>query len=209
MKKGKFFVFEGIDGSGKTFQVNEFAKRLKRTGVDVVATKEPWYEDSIGTLIKKALYDKKESMDVRTMQLLYVANRSNHVTKVVSPAIAAGKTVVCSRYWMTTAVYGNAFFKEYSIDMKYFIKINEIFPTPDAVFYIDVNPKEAYRRLSLQRQLTDRFEKLNVIKTQSEKYRELEAIYKKNKIGAWANINGNQEKEKVSDEIMRYYGRLK
>ena len=208
MANGKFFVIEGTDGSGKSSLVKEFVKRLKKTGLDVIATEEPWYKDNVGGLIKKALYDKRESMDVRTLQLLYVANRSNHVNAVVEPGIRAGKTVVSSRYWMSTVVYGSSFSKDPNFDMDYLIKVNEIFIKPDAVFYIDVNPREAFRRLSLQRHLTDRFEKQELIRTQYEKYKKLETIYKKAG-GVWINIDGNQDKEKISDEIMLKYSRIK
>lgn len=206
MKRGKFFVIEGIDGSGKSYQTKEFATRLRSIGVDVIATEEPWLEDNIGAMINKALYDKREQLDVRTLQLLYIANRSNHLHRLIEPAILSGKTVVSSRYWMSTAVYGGAFSHDPYFDMKHFIRINEPFVKPDAVFYISVKPEEAYRRLARQRHLTDRFEKLELIKTQSEGYAELEKIYRYK--GVWININGNQEKGKVTDEIMRNYGRI-
>ena len=206
MKKGRFLVIEGIDGSGKSYQATEFGRRLRNIGVDAIVTEEPWLEDSIGTLIKKALYDKRESLDIRTLQLLYIANRSNHLHRVVEPAISSGKTVITSRYWMSTAVYGGMFSTDPYFDMKHFVHINEPFMKPDAVFHISVKPEEAFRRLAKQRRLTDRFEKLELIRKQSEGYSELEKIYKYK--GVWININGNQEKKEVTDEIMRNYGRI-
>src|SRR5271155_2715890 len=98
MKRGRFFVIEGIDGSGKTYQTEEFARRLRNVGIDVITTEEPWLDDSIGNMINKALYDKKESLDVRTLQLLYIANRSNHLHRLIEPAVNSGKTVISSRY---------------------------------------------------------------------------------------------------------------
>jgi len=206
MRRGKFFVLEGIDGSGKSYQTTEFTHRLKNAGVDAIATEEPWLDDSIGAMINRALFDKKEATDVRTLQLLYIANRSNHLHRLIEPAINSGKTVVCSRYWMSTAVYGGMFSHDPYFDMKHFVMINERFLRPDAVFFISLKPEEAFRRLAKQRRLTDRFEKLESIKSQAEGYAELEKIYKYK--GVWININGNQEKAKVTDELMRNYGRI-
>jgi dTMP kinase len=207
LNKGKFFVIEGIDGSGKTYQSEAFANMLRKQKVDVVLTEEPWYTDRTGKMIKEALHDQKESLDISTLQLLYIANRSNHVENVIKPALDEGKTVVCSRYWMSTVVYGIAFGNDPNLNMEYYIRINEIFPKPTAVFYIDVNPQEAYRRITSERGVVDLFEKLEKIEKQYAMYSKLEQVLKPH--GVWINIDGNKEKDAVTAQIMDGYNSIK
>ncbi|MGI0100832.1 MAG: dTMP kinase [Candidatus Micrarchaeaceae archaeon] len=203
MRKGRFFVIEGVDGSGKSTQADNFTRMLRRNGIDAVLTEEPWYEDSIGKQIKNGLFDGK-SLSAATIQLLFVANRSNHVEKVIDPALELGKTVVCSRYWMSTAVYGSAFCNGTKFDMKYFMGINSVFTKPDAVFFMDVAPETAYKRLERHGKKLDRFEKLEFIKIQDRKYNELKRLYR----GLWINIDGQKDAELVTKKMFDKYRRI-
>ncbi len=205
MKKGKFIVFEGIEGSGKSFQSKEVYNALLKKGEDVILTTEPWEDDEIGKLIRRELKDKKDGISVRTLQFLYVANRSNHVEKFIVPNIENGKTIISDRYWMSTVAYGSTFIKGPEGELDYFLGINRKFLIPDIVFYIDVEPEEAHRRIVDRGAAKERFDKLDSLKLLRHKYIELAESYD----GTWITINGNNEKSKVTEEIMMHLDKIK
>lgn len=98
--QGYFIAFEGLDGSGKSTQIELLASSLRELGHDVVVTGEPGGTD-LGDEIRSLLLDGYE-MSARTETLLFLANRSNHVERVIRPALEAGKIVICSRYTGST-----------------------------------------------------------------------------------------------------------
>ncbi len=212
MEDGKFIVFEGIEGSGKSVQTKEFYKFLLSRGKEAIMTEQPWEEDAIGRLIREELKDKTDAISVITLQFLFIANRSNHVEKLIEPSLKAGKTVITDRYWMTTAAYGSAFSKETDIDMNYFMAIHKVFPKPDVIFFIDVDPDTAYERITergVQRSITggvkrERFDKLDTLKLLHHNYKKLEKKYD----GLWININGNRDRETINKEIIKRYDEL-
>ena len=100
-----FITFEGIDGCGKSTQLSRFAKTLKETGISLVVTKEPGGTE-IGQAIREILLHVDNNHIVPLAELfLYEADRAQHVSEVIKPALEAGKWVVCDRYFDATTVY--------------------------------------------------------------------------------------------------------
>jgi dTMP kinase len=105
MKRGLFITFEGLDGSGKTTQIKLLYDYLKKRGLDVVTAIEPGGTE-IGRKIRKVLLDKdNHEMSYKTETLLFLASRAELVSKVVSPALSKGRTVICDRFFDSTIVY--------------------------------------------------------------------------------------------------------
>jgi dTMP kinase len=103
---GKLIVIEGADGSGKTTQVRLLAERLGRANITHVVTAEPTRApEPVGDLIRSALTGQVTIRDSRAMQLLYAADRLEHVASVIEPALKRGEIVVCDRYDLSTIVY--------------------------------------------------------------------------------------------------------
>ncbi|BBO72019.1 thymidylate kinase [Desulfosarcina alkanivorans] len=100
-----FITLEGIEGSGKTTQMRTIARWLTTAGRDFLTTREPG-GTPIGTQIRSVLLNP-ENRDLAPMAelLLYVADRVQHLETAVRPALAAGKVVVCDRYFDATLVY--------------------------------------------------------------------------------------------------------
>ncbi len=152
--RGRFVTFEGIDGAGKSTQIEFVADRLRGRGLTVVVTREPG-----GTEIGEALRELvlHRSMSARTETLLVFAARAQHVEQVIAPALSAGRWVVCDRFTDATYAYqsGGRGVPEAAIEALE----RWVHPDlqPDLTFLFDVAPDVAAQRLSAARP-ADRFE---------------------------------------------------
>ncbi|OIN95425.1 MAG: dTMP kinase [Deltaproteobacteria bacterium CG1_02_45_11] len=100
-----FITFEGIEGSGKTTQIRHVVEFLESKGRACVTTREPGGTKT-GKRIRAILLDpESKDMDPLTELLLYMADRAQHIKEFINPSLAAGKTVLCDRYYDATVVY--------------------------------------------------------------------------------------------------------
>ena len=102
---GRVFVtFEGLDGSGKTTQVELLAKQLREEGRDVVTTREPGGSE-LGEQIREVLLHRAEDIVPWAEAALFAAARAQLVEKVVLPALERGADVLCDRYIDSSLAY--------------------------------------------------------------------------------------------------------
>lgn len=108
-ERGKFIVFEGVDGSGTTTLTNYIGDKIEtKFGKNsVVKTFEPSKLD-IGVFLRKILQGKKTVGSDLSMAYLFMADRADHTSRIILPAIENGKHVVCDRYYVSTLVYQSA-----------------------------------------------------------------------------------------------------
>ena len=100
-----FITFEGIEGCGKTTQVERLAKRLKKLDIPLITTLEPG-GTTIGKSIREILLDSNNrNLSPLTELLLYAADRAQHVEEVIKHAMDQGKWVICDRFFDATVVY--------------------------------------------------------------------------------------------------------
>ena len=103
--EGIFLTFEGIEGCGKTTQMRRLAETLAAQGVPVLTTLEPG-EGPLGRRIREDLLaHHSEPLDPTAELMLYLADRAQHVSRVLLPALKAGKVVLCDRYTDSTLAY--------------------------------------------------------------------------------------------------------
>ena len=115
-KKGKFIVFEGIDGSGKSTQADRLVRYLKSKNIKAVVTNEPQSDRPVGMLIRQAL-KKQISFDEKTIALLFAADRLDHIQRI-SEKLDEGFWVVCDRYYFSSFAYNDtALNKEWIISV--------------------------------------------------------------------------------------------
>ena len=148
-----FIVFEGIDGAGLTTHATLTEKFLQRMGFKVLLTKEPT-DGLIGGLIRAALR-KEWTADPATLQLLFAADRSRHVKKVIKPALKKGVHVISDRYLFSSLAYGSL-----NLSVEWLKTVNSPFPLPDITFLLDISPEEAVKRIKGERFAVELFEEI-------------------------------------------------
>ncbi|MGH3666576.1 MAG: dTMP kinase [Egibacteraceae bacterium] len=149
---GVFVTFEGVEGSGKSTQVKALVAALEAEGRDVVITREPG-GPPVAERIREVLLDPNaEAMSPRTEALLYAAARAEHVERVVAPALAEGKVVVCDRYVDSSLAY-QGFARELGdADVAEINRwgVNGILP--DVVVLLDIDAEEGLSRMARRAQ---------------------------------------------------------
>ena len=151
--KGKFIVLEGIDGCGKTTQINALYKWLPNSGLinknrNLIKTREPG-GSSIGREIRNMILNnnnKLNSPSILTELLLYSADRAEHISKVILPALQNGNWIICDRFSGSTLAY-QGYGRKIDIDI---IKTLENIVCknikPDLTFYLEISPEESILR---------------------------------------------------------------
>ncbi|MFQ6129407.1 MAG: dTMP kinase [Candidatus Hadarchaeaceae archaeon] len=150
--KGKFISIEGIDGCGKSTHVKLLAKWLRSHGRRVVITDEPT-NDVIGRVIKRVLRGELK-LPIAAEALLFAADRVQHISDVIEPALKAGKVVLNERYVYSSLAYQSA----RGLPTNWISSINKYAIRPDLGILIDVPAKIAFARIKSSRRL-DEFER--------------------------------------------------
>ena len=157
MKKGLFIVFEGCEGAGKSTVVKRLYEYLKSTNVDTIVTREPG-GGSISEQIREVIVSKENTdMTLITEILLYAASRNQHIHDIIKPALEAGKVILCDRFVDTSIVYQG--FVGGGLDIVGVInKIAIEDVVPDAIIYLDIDPKIGLDRIAKNNRETNRFD---------------------------------------------------
>ncbi len=104
-QRGKFLSFEGLDGCGKSTQLEKLAAALCRQGIEPVTTREPGGTD-IGERIRAVLLDSRTArLEAHAEMALMFASRAQLIAQVIAPSLAAGKWVLCDRFTDSTEAY--------------------------------------------------------------------------------------------------------
>ncbi|MDC1068006.1 dTMP kinase [Candidatus Kapabacteria bacterium] len=150
-----FISFEGIDGAGKTTQIELLKNYLFKMGVEFISIREPG-----GTLlaekIRTILLDPEISMPDRAELLLFEAARADLIDKVIKPNLEKGKIVICDRFYDSTTAYqsyGRGIDFEKTLDLHEFT-VNNIHP--DKTIFLNISLEESARRIRSKRK--DRME---------------------------------------------------
>ena len=202
-KKKSFFVtFEGIEGSGKSFQSKKLYKSIKKEKLPVILTREPGGSNTAEKIRKIILDDyfhqgSKEEFDRYTDTLLYLASRNEHIINKIKPAILKRKIIICDRFIDSTIayqVYGKGVNKNL-VDSVHKYVLGHI--RPDLTFVLKVNISAALRRLKKRKRKNryDKFSKEFYVKAQNSFIK----IAKKNKKKYFVldNSRDSNETEKI------------
>jgi dTMP kinase len=155
---GCFIVFDGIDGCGKSTQIERAVKRLERDGCMVVVTREPGGTAIAEKIREIILSPEQVEMYAECELLLYGAARAQHVREKIIPSLKKGAVVLCDRFDLATFAY-QGFGR--SLSMPLLEKINTIATgglAPDLTFVFDIDVSTAMQRLSTMNKNRDRME---------------------------------------------------
>lgn len=152
---GRFLVFEGPDGSGKSTQFRRFSGACQEAGLTVCEVREPG-GTYVGERIRRVLLDHAdEDICLRTEMLLYMASRAQLVEHRIRPALAAGQLVLADRYVSSTLAYQGAAGGLPVEEIRAVAAVATGGLTPDLTVIFDVDTATASSRLS---PLLDRME---------------------------------------------------
>ena len=151
---GRFITFEGIDGAGKSTHLPRCAQWLRARGIPVIVTREPG-----GTELAETIRDwfLHRPTDPQTETLLAFAARSDHLERLIRPALAAGQWVVCDRFTDSTVAYQGAGRQIGAARVEQLEQWLHPDLEPDRTYLFDLQPEEAARRRAKAR-AADRFE---------------------------------------------------
>ena len=151
-----FITFEGIEGSGKSSLIAQLKKYFKSSKLEAFFSKEPGGTD-LGKEIRKILLNPKHSFDPTSELLLLLADRAEHVQKIIRPNLQKNKLIFCDRYLDSTLAYqGSGRNLDKKIIKEMFKALD--FPIPDLTILLDV-PVQIGLSRARKRNKLDRFEK--------------------------------------------------
>jgi dTMP kinase len=154
-----FITFEGIDGCGKSTQISRFEKTLKEKGIPSVVTREPG-GTKIGQAIRKTLLDLDNAHMAPLAELfLYAADRAQHVSEVINPALEAGKWVISDRYFDATTVYQGVVLGRHEKLIEQLNREATLGCKPDITFLLDCPAEVGLERRAKRGKKRDRFER--------------------------------------------------
>ncbi len=155
-KKGYLIVFEGIDGTGKSTQLQLLADFLKNKGYSVIKTREPT-DGQYGRQIRDLYLNRKQVSLAEELEL-FLADRREHVDKILNPELTRGTVILCDRYYLSTAAYQGAA----GLSPSDIFDKNSFAPVPDLALLFT-----APTRIGIDRITTGRGETLNDFEQES------------------------------------------
>ena len=204
-KKSLFIVFEGIEGSGKSYLSKKLYRVLIRKGLQVVLTREPGGTKRAEKIRKIILNDyflkkNKEKFHKYTDTLLYLAARNEHLENKIKPALSRKKIVICDRFVDSTfayQVYGKGVNKKF-IDNIHKQILDRV--KADITFVLKVNINKALQRLK-KRKIKNRYDKFSK-KFYNKAQKAFIRIAKKNKKNYYIFDNSKNDK-KIEKNILK------
>ena len=160
-KKGYFISFEGIDGSGKSTQIQRLANFLKTLDFDVITTREPGGSKGGEEIRNLLLQGNVDRWSAETEILLFTAARRDHLERIILPALEEGKIVICDRFTDSTRMYQGM----RGANLRNLVDtLNEkvINFDPDLTIIIDINPEISLKRAKSRKTVEERFEDFGV-----------------------------------------------
>lgn len=197
-KRGKFIALEGIDGSGKSTQIENLIPVILGMHENVIATREPYDEpeNEVGFKIRQILLGEEENPGYLELQKMFVEDRRWHMENLVIPALESGNHVLCDRYKASTYAYhrskGGTFDEVSSWHDSSHIDA-------DLTILVRIPVRVSLERLGARKGTQELFDKEESIKAVHSAYDEL--LFEKH-VPNFRAVNGEQVAEAVSVDIL-------
>lgn len=196
--RGRFIVFEGIDGSGKSTQIKLLADRITEFNLKLHVTREPT-DNILGVIIRQMFRGEVEG-DNKTIAALFVADRMDHLVNSKYGIVAQlndGVNVLSDRYYFSSYAYHSDY-----IDMDWVVQANKInadILRADLTIYLEINPIDSLNRVFARGQQLDIYENANKLRSVHENYLKSFRQYGRNE--NIAIINANRDQQVIADDI--------
>ncbi|MDR1256020.1 MAG: dTMP kinase [Puniceicoccales bacterium] len=201
---GNFVTFEGIEGCGKSTQIQLLAEWLISMGQRVVLTREPGGTE-LGERIRMLLKagDVGKHFSAKAELLLFEASRAQHVEEKILPALAHGDSVLCDRFLDSSTVYQGVARKIPPPDVALLNSFAAANLLPDLTIIVDITPEESVKRLLKRGGQIDRIEGESV-----KFFKDVRSGYLAMAEGdpRFLVVNGDQSISNIHGEIRREYG---
>ena len=203
--KGKFIVFEGIDGSGKTTQAKLLAKKLADAGREVYLTAEPTAYPT-GVALRQALGGKVKKTECE-MAAMFVEDRiahNTHPTDGITALIDRGVDVICDRYYYSTLAYQGQ-----TTDYGWVKAMNLQCPEirkPDLCIYVDLLPEQSLERIRAGRDSVEIYENAETLSAVRERF--LSVITDLSETDRILVVDGYRSVDDVAAEIAQIVSEL-
>jgi dTMP kinase len=204
-------TLEGIEGSGKTTQIDYIAAYLQKSGLDYIITKEPG-GTLLGEKIRSILLDPGNiNIHPMTELLLYAADRVQHIKTLISPMMATGKIVICDRFCDSTTVY-QGFTR--GIDISLIQRLNSLVfegLVPDITFILDLDPEIGLNRA--WKQINDGSRSESETRFENEKLQFHESVRNgylalaRQEPDRFVVVDASLDPLKVSEQILEHLGK--
>lgn len=198
MSRGIFIAFEGIDGSGKSTQIQMLTDRIMKKGIRCYQTCEP-SSGPIGSLTRQILTGRIKT-DNRVIAAMFAADRLDHLLNDVDgivKKIEEGIAVVTDRYYFSSYAYHSV-----DVPMDWVIKTNEESAKvlrPDVTIFIDIDADTAMERITKNRFHTELFEKKSRLEKVRDNYlKAFDLLKEEEKV---IMVDGTHTPEEIADEI--------
>ncbi len=198
MRQGRFIVFEGIDGSGKTTQIEYLKRHIEEHAIRCVQTREP-SDGPIGVLLRQFLTGRIKG-DESTIAALFAADRLDHLNNPVNgicKKLNDGISVISDRYLLSNYAYQSV-----RVPLDWVMKTNSLAAEilkPDCHIFIDVDPDVSIKRMEQGRFQVDLFESKERLQEVRNRY--LDLIHQMEHTENIIVIDGNRSVQEIADEI--------
>lgn len=201
-QKGKFIVFEGIDGSGKTTQAKLLMEYLLTCGQKCTFTFEPTY-GKIGGFLHEILAGS-EKADPRVIAALFAADRLDHILNAengIQKALSDGINVICDRYYLSSFAYQGS-----ELPLEWIISLNSESRKalkPDITFFIDVLPETSLNRIKAGRESFEIYENIQRLTAVRKNYIKLTKRFSDEE--QIAVLDGNRTPDEIFEDIKGFF----
>ena len=202
---GKFIVFEGIDGAGKTTQVNLLLEKLEAAGKSAYLTAEPT-DLPTGRELRRVLSGevKKSNCEIATLFTLDRIAHNKDAMVGIERVLAGGYDVICDRYYYSTLAY-----QGFSTDYEWVKAMNVGCPEirrPDLCIFLDLTPEQSIERITKGRDKLEIYENVETLTKVRDAFRKaLDDLRATENI---AIVNAYRSPEEIADEIWEIYSKL-
>lgn len=195
--RGKFIVFEGLDGAGTSTQMMRLKRWLSERGIFVELTKEPT-NGPLGGVIRQVI-EERVFIDPVSRALAFASDRVDHLLNGqngIKAILDRGLWVLCDRYVLSNLAYQRA----EGIDLEWLVLINRFAIKPDLTVFIDTSVQNCIERLNRRSSHLELFHDMGRLKSVLDGYKE--GIAAGHFLGSLITIDGNNSEERVFADLI-------